>query len=204
MRMCRWLQRTMGSLWTERTSTEKRLAWMPVEWKLPLLRLLSGTARLRTGIQRSACPALLHVQFTGTAHHANIWELCGKLSCSTTGSGAWSECSVLCHAAPESRSNSCGALQQAIRERGEAIPLSLLCTCSIQQGAVSHLLTMHTYGVCAAATTGENDGSQLLPAGAHLRLYACQGRQAERPISEEFSYDAGVQGRPMQHGRSSG
>lgn len=29
--------------------------------------------------------------FTGPAHHANMYESCGKLSCSTTGSGARSE-----------------------------------------------------------------------------------------------------------------
>ena len=45
----------MGSWWTGRTSTGSKRAWTPVAWRLQLQRLSLVTARLRTGIQRSAC-----------------------------------------------------------------------------------------------------------------------------------------------------
>ena len=53
----------MDSLWRGKISTEKRGPSMRAAWKLRLLRLLSGTARPRTGILRSMCLASLHLSW---------------------------------------------------------------------------------------------------------------------------------------------
>ena len=58
--VCRWLKRTMGSLWRGKTLTGRRQASTRAGWKLRLPHSLSGTARLRTGILRSTCLAFLY------------------------------------------------------------------------------------------------------------------------------------------------